>query len=94
MWTALTSYIWGDESDEQIVPGLPLKVEDTRADDDWVLVDVNNGKLRYIILNCPKETRKRYPKHEVYGIFSNFRSGEPFARIAYCPVAASLHHIS
>lgn len=62
MWTALTSYIWGDESDEQIVPGLPLKVEDTRADDDWVLVDVcsrpKNGKLRDIIFELPKRNEE------------------------------------
>lgn len=41
MWTAISSYIWG-ETDEQLVPG---SVDDTQSvDDDWILVDVQNGK--------------------------------------------------
>ena len=41
MWTAISSYIWG-ETDEQLVPG---SVDDTQSvDDDWILVDVQKGK--------------------------------------------------
>lgn len=41
MWTAISRYIWG-ETDEQLVPG---SVDDTQSvDDDWILVDVQNGK--------------------------------------------------
>ena len=42
MWTAISSYIWG-ETDEQIVPG--CSVDDTQTDDDWILVDLRESKL-------------------------------------------------
>lgn len=42
MWTAISSYIWG-EGDEQIVPG---SVDDTQnVDDDWILVDIHDSKI-------------------------------------------------
>lgn len=42
MWTAISSYIWG-ESDEQIVPG--CAVDDTQSDNDWILVELRESKL-------------------------------------------------
>lgn len=41
MWTAISSYIWG-ESDEQTVPG---SVVDIQGDDDWILVELRESKL-------------------------------------------------
>lgn len=47
MWTAISSYIWG-ESDEQIVPG--CSVVDIQGDDDWILVELRQSKLAGKIL--------------------------------------------
>ena len=46
MWTAISSYIWG-ESDEQTVPG---SVVDIQGDDDWILVELRESKLAGKIL--------------------------------------------
>ena len=46
MWTAISSYIWG-ENDEQTVPG---SVVDIQGDDDWILVELRESKLAGKIL--------------------------------------------
>lgn len=47
MWTAISSYIWG-ESDEQTVPG--CSVVDIQGDEDWILVELRENEVAGKIL--------------------------------------------
>lgn len=41
MFSAITSYIWG-EGDDQVVPECPLQVDDTKTDEEWILIDLSS----------------------------------------------------
>ena len=40
MFSALTSYIWGG-GDDQVVPDCPVQIDDTKTDEEWILVDLS-----------------------------------------------------
>lgn len=39
MFSSLTSYFWG-EQDDQVVPDCPVKIDDNRSEEGWILVDL------------------------------------------------------
>jgi len=40
MFSAISSYIWGGW-DDQVVPDCPVKIDETKTDEEWILVDLS-----------------------------------------------------
>lgn len=75
MFSAITSYIWGAE-DDQVVPDCSLKINETKTDEEWILVDLSacdnevEGKISNSVLTS--FTKPKAPRHKRITFVANF----------------------